>query len=139
MTEAEAVAKATRDVIAQSTGSLGYTRGCGINRKLLCTDGIMALAKTAGAYWLIDIVGSLRYDKEVWSKMLQMDLVICQLSVNLEKNTAVFTAREMDAEDAVYEQKMNYTNFPIEEVVMWLDMYSRSGEGEQVLYLPSEH
>ena len=137
------VAKATRQVVAHSTGTLGYTRGCGINRGLLCTDGIMGVAQEASAYWLIDIVGSLKYEEETWKQMNEHRLIVCKLKVNLEAGTAVFTATEMpedeEAPKAIYTQKIPYTNFPLEEVTMWLDMESRSHKGEQVLFLPSEY
>ena len=142
------VAKATMQVIAHSTGTLGYTRGCGINRGLLCTDGIMGVAQEASAYWLIDIVGSLKYEPKVWAEMNEHRLIVCKLEVNLEKSTAVFTATEMpedgktstlEAAKAIYTQEIPYTDFPLEEVTMWLDMESRSHEGEQVLFLPSEY
>ena len=139
------VAKATQQVIDHSTGSLGYTRACGINRGLLCTDGIMGVAQEASAYWLIDIVGSLKYEPKVWAEMNQHRLIVCKLEVNLEKSTAVFTASEM-ADDSgipyeppIYTQEIPYTNFPLKEVEMWLDMESRSHKGEQVLFLPSEY
>ena len=141
------VAKATQQVIDHSTGSLGYTRACGINRGLLCTDGIMGVAQEASAYWLIDIVGSLKYEPKVWAEMNQHRLIVCKLEVNLEKSTAVFTASEMALDDGgaveydppIYTQEIPYTDFPLEEVTMWLDMHSRYQEGEQVLFLPSEY
>lgn len=138
------VAKATRQVIAHSTGTLGYTSYvCGINRGLLCTDGIMGVAQEASAYWLIDIVGSLKYEPKVWAEMNEHRLIVCKLEVNLEKSTAVFTATEMPEDEeapmAIYTQEIPYTDFPLEEVTMWLDMESRSHEGEQVLFLPSEY
>ena len=139
------VAEATRQVIAYSTGSPTFTRACGINPGILCTEGVMGVAETARAFWLIDIVGSLKYEPRVWAEMNQHRLIICKLKVNLEESTAVFTATQMATGEEekppkpIYTQKINYTDFPLEEMEMWIDMQSRASQGEQTLFLPLEY
>jgi hypothetical protein len=133
-------AEATRLAIAHSTGTTGWHKACGINLELLCTDGVMAVAEVAQAHWLIDIVGSLKYDEKVLKNMVDMAnegrLIVCELTVD-EKKKGLFTATAMDIEEPLYEQQLEYTDFPLESFKMWLDMYSH--KGNWVLYLPSEH
>tara|TARA_B100000131_G_scaffold203806_2_gene195772 strand:- start:19552 stop:19992 length:441 start_codon:yes stop_codon:yes gene_type:complete len=135
-------AEATRIAIAHSTGTSGYTKACGINLQLLCTDGVLGVADAAQAYWLIDIVGSLKYDAAAASYMevakKERRLIVCKLSVN-EDRTATFTARGMDLEEDFYTQEIPYTNFPLEEITLWYNLHDHAGSGYTVLYLPSEH
>ena len=138
-------AKATKLAIAHSTGTTGWHRGCGINRELLCTDGVMAVAEEASAHWLIDEVGLLKYAAMEDAKVLQGmsdaqhegRLIVCKLTVDLEKSEGMFTATAMDIEEPLYEKELEYTDFPLESFKMWLDLYSHTPEW--VLYLPSEH
>jgi len=74
---------------------------------LLYTEGIQYLAEQAGAYWLIDLVGSYQ------SALREAPFQVWELTVDLEKKTAIITAREDTDEPALVEQVIPYTDFPL--------------------------
>ena len=73
---------------------------------LLYTDGIKYLAEKAGAYWLIDLMGSYQY------RLKNVPFQIWALKVNNDR-TAVVTCREDTDEPVIVEQKLEYTDFPL--------------------------
>jgi uncharacterized protein DUF6876 len=75
---------------------------------LLYTDGIQYLAEHAGAYWLIDVVGS-------WQpKLVDRRFQVWRLSVNLDR-TAVVTMVEDDGSPELVRQELEYTDFPLDD------------------------
>ena len=73
------------------------------------TDGIKYLADEANAYWLLDIVAS--YQPKHKDKPFQ----IWKLTVNKDK-TAVVTMKEDSNKPVLVEQKIEYTDFPLDEI-----------------------
>ena len=93
---------------------------------LLYTDGVKYLADKARAYWLIDLIASWQIHKEVRDCPFQ----IWELKVN-EDMTAVATMKEDTDKDPVVEQKIDYTDFPLDEIKLYLV--------DGVLMLPTEY
>jgi len=73
------------------------------------TNGMKYLADEAKAYWLLDVVAS--YQHELKDKRFQ----IWRLTVN-EDRTAVVTMREDSNEPVLIKQKIEYTDFPLDEI-----------------------
>ena len=73
------------------------------------TDGIKYLADEAKAYWLLDVVAS--YQLKHKDKPFQ----IWKLTVNKDK-TAVVTMKEDSNKPVLVEQKIEYTDFPLDEI-----------------------
>ena len=87
------------------------------------TDGIKYLAEDGGAYWILDAIAS-------WQKKLDFSQIqFWRLKVNPD-NSAVLTC-ERDMDDIVITQKIPFTDFPVEEVTLYLC--------DGVLLLPSEY
>ena len=70
------------------------------------TDGVHYLAENAGAYWLIDLVGSYQH------KLRKVPFQVWQLTVNND-HTALVTMREDDGEPTKVRQELDYTDFPL--------------------------
>lgn len=106
--------------------------------KLIYTPGVKYLAETAGAYWLIDLIASHLISPEFQRAARQdsriLDLHFWNLSVSKD-NSAVATARVDHDEAPFVEQKIPYTDFPLETIDLWLGFDGRFF----TLYLPSEH
>jgi hypothetical protein len=108
-------------------GSDGYRRhGAG---KLLWTDAIQHLAEQDGAHWLIDAIASYQLDWRVRHNPMLQEIQFWQLRRS-KGGGAVLTVVEDSDRPPVIEQKIEYTDFPLEEIKLYL-------EGG-VLMLPSE-
>jgi len=84
------------------------------------TDGVKILAEFAECHWLIDAIASYRRIEpfQVW-----------ELQVN--KKSAVLTMKEDSGLPVVVKQEIEYTDFPLDNMTLWLI--------EGVLILPSEY
>ena len=107
--------------LAQFTGTTKYYKHL---LGLLYTDGIQFLAEEAQCYWLIDVVAS--YQPELKAIPFQL----WELEVEKD-NSAVVTVREDSGKPTLIEQKISYTDFPLEKI----QLYCIDG----VLLLPSEY
>lgn len=93
---------------------------------LLYTDGIKALAREAGAYWLIDAIGSHaltegrrgRYPFQLWT-------------LAVKDQAAVLTMQEDQDQPELVRQEIKYTDFPEGTWKFYLI--------DGVLILPSEY
>jgi len=95
--------------------------------RITYTDGVKYLAEKAGAFWLIDLIAShqnrrLRDEKfQVWT-----------LTVDRSKNPmAVAECRPDRDEPVIARQKIEFTDFPLPSIKLWLV--------DKVLLLPSEY
>ena len=111
--------------LAQFTGSENWYRH-GINRKILYTDGTQHVAEHGGAYWLLDEIAIIQpFNKAVAAEEFQ----VWKLKVNADRSAQLICEDGNDR--VVYEKRIPYTDFPIDEITLW---FSNS-----VIYLPSEH
>lgn len=89
------------------------------------TDGVAFLAENAGAYWLIDLIGS-------YQKRCRKDRMLREFQVWTLKKTGneadVICLRDMD--DEAFRQHIPFTDFPLDEVTLYLE--------NEVLMLPTE-
>ena len=92
---------------------------------MLYTDGIKYLAEQAGAYWLIDAVGS--YQPVLQDEEFQL----WRLEVDLEKSTGVLTMRRDTGLKPLVTQKIPYTDFPLSEYEWYVEY--------NVMLLKNEH
>ena len=111
----------TKENLGQFTGTENYYRHW---LNFVYTDGVKFMAEKAGAYWLLDAIGS--YQPEVKDIPFQL----WKLEV-AEDNTAVLTMREDSDRPAIITQKIGFTDFPLPE----MKLYFIDG----VLLLPSEY
>lgn len=87
------------------TGTQHYYRNI---TGLLYTDGIKHLAERAGAYWLIDLVGS--YQPQLQDAPFQL----WRVQVNLD-SSAIVTMVEDTGQPVKVGQRIPYTDFPLKD------------------------
>lgn len=90
-------------------------------RQLVYTDGVKYMADAGGAFWLIDAIASYRRKEpfQIW-----------ELKVKPDKS-CVLTMREDTGQPTKVRQEIPYTDFPLENIKLYLIDY--------VLLLPSEY
>ncbi len=123
--------KATRDeieaTIGQFTGSQTLTEHW--TRKVKYTEGVEYLAESAGAYWLIDVVASYQGHTPALKRCDGFQVWV--LDVDLENATGVVTCIPDTDCPPVVTQAIEYTDFPLASIKLWL-------VGD-VLMLPTEY
>ena len=97
-------------------------------RKFVFTDGVKYLADTASAHWLIDAIAS--YQPQLLSDPMLQEFQVWKLTVNSDNNTATLVC-ERDTDVVVITQNIEFTDFPLPEVRLYLCA--------KVLMLPSEY
>ncbi len=119
-----------RAQLAQFTGSAAFTRH-GLIRSVLMTEGVAFLADAAGAHWLTTAIASYLHEPSVKAEEFQ----IWRLTVDVSTRRAVLTMSDGNTEAAKITQAMDYTDFPLEEITLWLVADGR----HWVLMLPNEY
>ncbi|NDJ26152.1 hypothetical protein GS682_32190 [Nostoc sp. B(2019)] len=120
-------AKTAEELIAdleQFTGSeVVYRHSLGMLRY---TEGVKYLAQTTQCYWLLDAIGS--YQHRLGSNPRLREFQVWRLVVENESGTLIC---EEDTDKEVLRQQIEYTNFPLSEITLYL--------AQKVLMLPSEY
>ena len=106
--------------LCQFTGTDGYHKFSPLSR-LVITDGVKYLADKCGAFWLLDIIASVKSTEE---------FQVCKLVKNKTGNGAKFVIEDGNS-NIVYTQKIPFTDFPLDEIEIW----NTNG----VILLPSEN
>ncbi|GAF86086.1 unnamed protein product, partial [marine sediment metagenome] len=123
----KSVAEITRN-IAHAIGTSQYIKHS-LNNNIVFTDGVNQLRQDADAFWLVDAIASHRRKEEfqVW-----------ELEVFSDK-TAILTMKEDSGCPNLVEQKIHYTDFPLESIKFYIELGSIDGVNPvYVLMLPSE-
>jgi len=87
------------------------------------TEGVKFLAENAGAYWLLDLIFSHQLDPKVAGEEFQVWI----LKVENQKGIAIC---EDGNDNEVTRQEIEFTDFPLPEIRLWLE--------NKTLMLPSE-
>jgi hypothetical protein len=117
----------TQADLAQFTGTTQWYKHW--LKRFVYTDGVKYLADEGQAYWLIDAIAS-HQTKQLLSDPMLKEFQIWTLKVNLEDRTAKLIC-ERDTDDVVLTQEIDYTDFPLAEIKLYL--------AEGVLMLTSEY
>ena len=121
--------------LSQFTGSERWFRHW--TRQLVYTEGVEYLAKEAGAYWLIDAIASYQRDKRITGNQNLREMQFWKLTV--KDGAGELTCVEDSGKPPAITQKIEFTDFPMESVELWLELGSVDGETPAyVLMLPSE-
>jgi len=95
--------------LAQCYGTMQYWK----NRMLSFqyTDGVKYLWESCDSYWLLTAISSYQRAEpfQVW-----------ELKVNKKDNTAILTMKEDSGQPNIVEQKIPYTDFPLDEITLYL-------------------
>jgi len=99
------------------------------------TDGVKFLADGAAAHWLLDIIGS--YQPQCREDKMLRDVQFWTLKVNADKSAMVICER--DSGDVAFKQELEFTNFPLAEIKIWVELGSIDGKyARYIAMLPSE-
>jgi hypothetical protein len=90
------------------------------------TDGVQYVAEKAGAYWLIDAILSHQIDPRAKAEEFQFWTL-----QRLPKGGATLTMTDGNTEDPIICQRIEYTDFPMDKIRLYLT--------DNVLLLPSEY
>ncbi len=113
--------------LEQFTGTEAYHRWSVLHPNFVLTDGTHYLAEQAGAYWLMDLIGSYQ------SRLMHKEpFQVWKLTVKDRKG-------EVIAEDGnghvLIRQKIEYTDFPLERI----ELYAIYDGNYLVILLNSEY
>lgn len=126
-------ADALRNYLAGFTGTQGYHR-TSLHRQFVATDGALAMAEKAGAFWLHDLIMS--YQQKLIKKGAFFQ--VWTLKVKKDKS-AVAECREDTGKPVLVRQKVDYTDFPEGEWKFYVAKGDVGGKMVMVLMLPSEY
>jgi hypothetical protein len=86
-------------------------------------DGIDYLAEDAGAYWLIGAIASYQGSKRIRQDPRLMDFQLWELTVTAKdgEHSAVLTRREDSGQPARITQWIEYTDFPLDSIKLYLE------------------
>jgi hypothetical protein len=116
--------KQLSSALAQFTGTEHYYR---IHPKVALTDGAKFLADEAGAYWLMDAIGS-------HLCLLKSEEYFASCTLNVSDHSAKFLMDDGNG-GILAQQDIPYTDFPLPSIKLygvWADSY-------WVIMLPSEY
>jgi hypothetical protein len=122
MTDTKTLTKAD---LAQFTGSEHWYRHVMV-RDVLYTDGVMHVAKTAGAFWLIDEIAFAQgFDKLLAAEEFQS----WKLTVNADR-AATLTCEDGNG-GVLFTKAIEYSDFPLAEITLYFM--------NKTILLPSEY
>jgi hypothetical protein len=93
------------------------------------TDGVKYLQDKLGAFWLTDAIAS--YQSKQFKE--QYEFQVWKLTV-AEDNTGILTATDGNDENAIVTQEIEYTDFPLAEIVVFVNT-----DPDIFMFLPSEN
>ena len=92
--------------------------------KLLATDGAMYVAKSCGAFWLLDIIVSFQRMPKVQREPFQV------YKLTVKDGKGIVTVEDGNNNE-IHSQKIPFTDFPLDEITLWVT--------NNVVMLPSEY
>lgn len=123
----------TEQTLHRFTGTENYYRHW--MRKLVYTDGLHYLEKN-GAAWLLDVIASHQLDPKLNKGNLK-DFQLWELKVKDSKG--IVTCKEDSDKPAAVTQEIEYTDFPLESIKIFVELGSLDGVNEcKIAMLPSE-
>ncbi len=127
----------TQESLRQFNGSAAYHRWSILFKNCVLTDGVLHVAESGGAYWLMDLIAS--HVKELAMSNPRLNEIQFWKLEKVGKGCKVSCSID-DGFAPSYEEKIPYTDFPLESVDIWVSpTYNKKGEKVWVFYLPSEH
>jgi uncharacterized protein DUF6876 len=94
-------------------------------RSVTYTDGAQYVAEHGGAYWLLDIMATMQFDKAVRAEPFQ----VWKLAVKPDRSGTV-TCEDGNGKE-VYRQELEFTDFPLPEITFYFT--------DKVILLPTEY
>ena len=134
----------TTDPVRNLASELQQFTGCdqvyqhSLVRKLVYTEGIRYLCEKTKSFWLLDAVASYFASSEMMKAIDKdprlKDFQVWTIAVKEDRSASITMRADSDTPPAIT-QDINWTDFPLDEVRMWVGF-----DGSRwTLYLPSEH
>jgi hypothetical protein len=106
------------------TKKMAYTEGC----EYLCEKG---------AAWLIDAIATYQHDRRLTGNENLKYFQLWELAIN--GKGAILTCKEDSDTEPVITQVIEYTDFPLEKIKLYVELGSLDGVKEELIcMLPSE-
>lgn len=123
--------------LAQFCGTMEYHATTLRGQRFVCTDGMLHLAETAGAYWLLDIVASYqghRLDRACDGFQLWQ---IRKLAKHCKNDAEVTCWRDTPTSDTkpAVRQLIPYTDFPFDELGDSFQFYACGSSADRVVVM----
>jgi hypothetical protein len=99
--------------------------------KFRYTDGVKHVVDAGGANWLVTIIGSLYRHPEDTPQLQNMPHQYWTLKVHEDRSATLTCGDGNDDSTPVYTHQIDYTDFPLNELQLWLM--------DGTLLLPSEY
>jgi len=123
----------------QFTGTEAYTRWSPLFRRMLLTDGAKFVADNgggSGAYWIMDAIASHQPKAMRNERLREMQFWKLEVTETDGMRSAVLTCRVDSGEEPVITQKIEYTDFDLPEIDLWV---APLDENNYVIMLPTEY
>jgi hypothetical protein len=119
-------------------GSNGWTRHP-LAKRMLYTSGIEELCEAAGAFWMLDVIGT--EATPILLKQWETGAALGIIELIVEDSRATFAMTTSDDEPPIWKRSIPYTDFPPGRWVLYLacDSVIDYGVMNTVLCLPSEN
>jgi len=102
-------------------------------KALVFTDGVEQLREDADCHWLVDAIASYQ-----GKKLKNIPFQVWKLKVCDDKS-AILTMVEDSGEPNIITQKIPFTDFPLEDITLWVNDGCVGDSACKVLMLPSEY
>jgi hypothetical protein len=113
-------------------GTQNYHR-TSLHRQFVATDGALAMAEKAGAFWLHDLIMSYQ------NKLLKKGKMFQVWTMKVKDGKAVVECREDTGKPVLVRQRISYTDFPEGDWKFYVVKGEAQGKMVMVLMLPSEY
>jgi len=116
--------------LGQFTGTEAYHRFSVLFRNVVITDGVQYLADQAGAYWLLDVIGS-----HLPSVPKDEGFVIAVLKTGDPAQFTLCADLPATKHNTYATQEIEFTDFPLPQI----KLYVARQDDQWVVMLPSEY
>ena len=121
--------------LAHCYGTEGYHRT--LSPRLVHTDGVKTLAEMGECFWLVDAIVSHQSEAMKDDSLRYMQFWKLR---KVEDTRSFVLECERDKDDIAISQTIEYSDFPLDEVSIWVERGSIDGINPMmVMMLPSEH
>lgn len=121
--------------LAGFSGREAYHRDSPLHGQLVITDGVKWLADNAECHWLLDLIAS--FQEDCRQDEMLADFQMWQVTVSKDQSVVVTCFR--DTGDQAFSQYINFTDFPLPAMKLYVQRGAANGEQVMVLMLPGEY
>lgn len=133
--------KRLKEELKQFIGTVGYTIYSPIFRYVAITDGVKYLAEKASCYWLLDEIAIAQKTPKFLNDPALKEVLSWKLkkSEPEENYSEAFLTCEKDKDIIVFLKKIEFTDFPLNEITIYSQHTIIDDKVYIVLMLPSEY